>query len=134
MRTRSRRYAAPFLLLGLLTACSDSTSPARETGLEGTYSATTFTTTTHGGTIDRIAEGLRMSITLKAGGSTIGSVTASGETVLVVGTWDTTGTRLHFEQETANFLRQVPFEVQPGKLLGDTLLGVTIYHIVLTKE
>jgi hypothetical protein len=133
MGSRSR-FADTILLLGLFAGCSDANSPDTDPTLVGTYTATEFTTRTFGGTIDRLAEGLKMQVTLNANGTTVGFVTASGQTVPVAGTWDTAGAVLHFEQETANFMRQVPFQIRPGKLLGDTLLGVTVFHIVLRRR
>ncbi len=125
--------SALLVVAGMLSACSDATSPSPNPRVEGSYAATIFTTTTAGGTIDRIAEGLSLTITLKSDGTTEGSVTAEGATVPVAGTWDTTQNVVHFHQETANFLRQIPFRVRPNQLLGDTTLGVTRFRVTLTK-
>ena len=130
------RRPIPFLLLaaGALISCSDTTNPSPAPNLEGTFAASSFTTTTAGGTIDRIAEGLTFTITLKADGTTEGSVSAAGQTVDVVGTWDTTQSVLRFHQDAPNFLGELPFNIRPNQLLSDATYGVTRFRVTLTRE
>lgn len=125
-----------FILLaaGALPACSGSTNPSPAPRLEGTYVASRFTTSTAGGTIDRIEDGLAFTITLNSDSTTGGSVSADGQTVDVVGTWDTARAVLRFHQDAPNFLGQIPFHIGPNQLLSDATYGVTRFRITLTKE
>ena len=118
-------------------ACYDSTGPYAPPppppGLEGNWTATAFTTTTAGGTIDRFAQGARVNLTLRADFTTSGSVTAEGATVPFTGTWDTTQAVLRLHPVNPIFLDRLPFQVRPNELLGDALIGVTDFHIVLRR-
>jgi len=120
-----------------LAACYDSTGPYNPPppppGLEGNWVATAFTTTTAGGTIDRFAQGARVSLTLRPDLTTTGSVTAEGVEVPFTGTWDTTQSVLRLHPVNPIFLDRLPFQVHANELLGDALIGVTNFHVVLRR-
>ena len=120
-----------------LAGCYDSTGPYAPPlpppGIVGNWTATAFTTTTAGGTIDRFAQGARVNLTLRADFTTSGVVTAEGATVAFAGTWDTTQAVLRLHPENPIFLDRLPFQVQPNELVGDALIGVTDFHVVLRR-
>lgn len=132
-----RYLARPFgaLLLGAAIACSNSTDAdsSPTPGVVGTYSAASFVTTEGGLSIDRIAAGLVMIVRLRDDGTTTGTIAGNGATVPVAGTWDTTGTELHFHDSHATFLEQLPFHIQARSLTADDVSGATRYRIVLNK-
>jgi hypothetical protein len=133
MRYLARTFGA--LLITAAMACSNSspTESSPPPGISGTYTATAFTTSEGGVSIDRLAAGLIMIIKLRSDGTTTGTITASGTTTPVAGTWDTTGTELHFHEDRATFLTEIPFHVQTRSLVADTVVGPTRYAIVLRK-
>ncbi|HKP28213.1 MAG TPA: hypothetical protein VJU15_02380 [Gemmatimonadales bacterium] len=119
-----------------LIACYDSTGPYNPPPpptLEGVWTATAFTTTNAGGTIDRFAEGLRFNITVNPNGTTQGAITSPTGDLTFAGTWDTTQAVLRFHQENPIFLDQLPFGVLPNRLVGDAHIGATDFHVILVK-
>lgn len=114
-------------------ACSNSTDNAPPPGVAGTYSAATFRTSEGGVSIDRIASGLIMVVRLREDGSTTGTISEGGAVKAIAGTWDTTGTALHFHDAGTAFLDSLPFEVHARSLTTDDLAGMTRYTIVLRK-
>lgn len=126
------------LLISPLSACSDAVTtgptPQPSVTLEGTYRTTVFTTTTRFGTIDRIAEGLTMTLTLSGDRSLVGLVFTPTGSAVVTGTWDTTNALVTFHEEAASFLHQIPFQIQPDGLHGEALVGVATYRITMKKD
>ena len=131
MRYPTRLLAAA--LLGTAFACSNSTDSSPPPGLAGTYSAASFRTIDGGVSIDRIAAGLIMVIRLRDNGTTTGTISERGTVKPITGTWDTTGTAVHFHDAGSAFLNDLPFQVHSGSLSADDSSGTTRYTIVLRK-
>jgi hypothetical protein len=130
-------------MLGLafvLGACGgDSFSPTNET-VAGSYTGTTFTTTSGAGTTDLLALGATVTVTLAGDGTTTGRLFvangAEGGGDLdadLAGTWTLAGSTVTFSQTADTFIRDAAFTAGPNRLVGeDTFSGVTI-RLVLSK-
>lgn len=128
------------VLAVLFSACSDPVTLTMEE-LAGTYEATTFTGSEGGVTVDLLAEGGALTITLTSDGSTTGTMTIpaslseSGEEEVesMAGSWTLAGQTVLFGQESDTVIRDVPFEIIPGGLEAEGTFGDTSVHIVLTR-
>jgi hypothetical protein len=106
----------------------------------GTYTATTFTATSPGGTTDLLAGGASISAILNADGTTSGTLhvpaalnngTAIDEDL--AGTWTLSNGQVGFHQTADTFLPDLAFTVHGNQLEGTGAFGGTTLHVVLTK-
>lgn len=133
-----KRLFATLLLLPALIAspaCGDydSTGPAEPTG---TYSATQFTTTANGVTVDQLAQGVTLTITLSPDGMIAGSIVvpSTGTPPLTLnGTWSRRGTEIAFHGSPLTFLDSLPFRLTSSQLQGDGAAGPTTFHLILRR-
>jgi len=140
MHTRCR----PAITLGmvlLLAACGDegSFSPTVE-NVAGTYSASSFTLGTAAGTIDLLALGSSVSVTLAADGTTTGQLFvpdgAEGGGDLdadLTGTWTLEGSTVTFNQTADTFIRDAQFTASRDELTGEGTFDGQAVRLVLTK-
>lgn len=132
------------LLVGLLASCSTSPKPA-EPGtpnpILGTYHASTLTVVVPGQTIDVLATGGSLSITLAANGTTGGRLLAPGGgtngqalDASMDGTWNQTGNTVRFSQSADTFVRDATWTVDAQTLRTTLVSGTTTVTAVLTKQ
>lgn len=124
-------------VLGLLvvSGCDDSTGPDRE-DIAGTYTATTFTTTTGGVTTDELDDGASLDIVLSANGNTTGSLVAPGgsPTLSMAGSWSLSGNTVTFSHQADSFVRNMAFQVSGNTLVGDETFSGTRIQVTLTRQ
>lgn len=136
-----RRSAALALAL-VLASCGDdngSFSPTVE-NVAGSYSAASFTATTTVGTLDLLALGASVAVTLTPGGTTTGRLFVPGGAEGggdldedLTGTWALSGSTVTFNQTADTFIRDVQFTASRNQLSAEgTFNGQTI-QLVLTK-
>jgi hypothetical protein len=102
----------------------------------GSYVATEFTTTVNGVTVDRLAEGVTLTITLNPDGTTTGSLQvplAGTDPVDLSGTWSLDGTVVTFSQPALTFISFLEFEVTANRLHGEGTVGPTTFDLTLTR-
>jgi hypothetical protein len=124
--------------LALLTACSDALTVD---DLAGSYSATTFTTQEGSATTDWLTGGASIHVTLSAAGNTSGRLFVPGGNedgsdldADLTGTWALAGSQVTFQHSADTFLRDMPFTVDAGRLIGEaTFSGVTV-RVVLERD
>jgi hypothetical protein len=140
MRTRLTGAVALGLVVALAGCGDDSFSPNVE-NVAGAYSATTFTLTTSSGTIDLLAIGSEISITLESDGTTTGSLFIpdlgeGGSDVEgdLTGTWTLSGSTVTFDQPGADtFIRDIEFTAERDRLTSEGTEGGQTFRLVLTK-
>lgn len=133
-----RSLIAPslLLLLGTTLACSDYTAPSEQPSPVGAYSATQFTTTANGVTTDQLAEGVTISLTLAAEGTTSGSLNvpaASSVPLDLSGTWTRRSGVITFHHATQTFLDVLPFTLVGNQLHAEGLVGPGVIHVTLVR-
>ena len=124
-------------LAATLVACGEPFVPSLES-IAGSYSATTFTTTTGGTTTNQLFAGAEFTITLTAAGTTTGRLFVPGGgagggalDADLAGTWTLTGSTVEFTQTADTFVRDMIFTASAGRLRGgDTFSGTTIRVIL----
>ena len=140
-----RSLVAPSSVLALvsvLAGCGDDAPFAPTTeNVAGSYSATTFTVATATGTVDLLALGSEVDVTLSSDGTTTGRlfVPASGEVgedveADLTGTWALDGSTVTFDQEGDTFLRDVEFTATRNRLTADGTFGNETVRLVLAKS
>jgi hypothetical protein len=137
----------------LAIGCGDSTSPtfspgtyvASATSASSTQGALSFTTTEDGLTTDWLAEGASITISLHANGTTTGRLFIPGLgseenpddgadfDADLAGTWSQTGDIIHLSHSADTFLRDMPFEVSSGTLVGDRTFGSVRVRVTLVR-
>jgi hypothetical protein len=140
MRVRFGRMLTLGLAL-ILAGCGDddSFSPTVE-NVSGTYAPATFTVTSATGTVDLLALGAEVSLTLDPDGTTTGElfVPGGGEggedfEADLAGTWTLEGSTVTFNQTTDTFIGEVEFTAERDRLTAeDTGSGQTV-RLVLEK-
>ncbi len=124
------------LLLGATLACSESTSPSNHPSPVGVYSASQFTTTANGVTVDQLAEGVTLTITLAADGTTSGTLTvpAAGSVPLdLTGTWTRDSGVVTFHHATQSFLDVLPFQLIGDQLEAEGIVGPGVIRVTLSR-
>jgi hypothetical protein len=124
------------LLLGTTLACSDYTAPSEQPSPVGAYSATQFTTTVNGVTTDQLAEGVTITLTLAADGTTSGSLTvpaASSVPLDLTGTWTRSAGVITFHHATQTFLDVLPFTLAGSQLHAEGPVGPGVIHVTLVR-
>jgi hypothetical protein len=139
MRALISAIFAAGLTLTLVACGDDAFSPTVE-NVSGSYTAQTFTATTVAGTIDLLALGAEVSVTLEEDGDTTGElfVPGGGEggedlEADLVGTWTLSGSTVTFNQEADTFLRDVEFTAGEDALTAEGEFSGQTLQVVLTK-
>lgn len=128
------------MIAGILAgagACSDSTEPV---SLTGEYTATKFTSTLQGTTVDILGGGASISITLTNSGTTTGrlfvpaSLTGSSDfTASMDGTYTVSNGTITFHQNADTFFRDLTFTQVGNTLVGTGVFGTATDSVVLTR-
>lgn len=141
------RLAASVLLAGALAlGCGDSTGPTAQ-AVAGTYVASgstpatrrgSLTTTGAGGTVDWLAQGAAINLTLNGSGTTAGHIhlpdTGNGAVDAdLTGTWTLDGSTVHLTQTADTFLRDIPLQVKGTSLVGDQTFAGTRVQVTLER-
>lgn len=123
-----------------LAACGDEGFEPTVDSVAGTYHATAFTFNGGSGTIDLLAAGASVTITLASDGTTAGrmfvpGVAAGGGDLNadLAGTWTLSGATVRFDQAADTFMRDVPFTVAPSRLQAQGTFDAEVVVLVLTK-
>lgn len=141
MRTRVVR-AGTLALVAALVACGDDDgfSPTVD-NVAGSYAAATFTLTDADGTVDLLALGAEVDVTLAADGTTSSQlfVPGGGEDgedfeADLAGTWALDGSTVTFEQPGDNLLQDVEFTASRDRLTGEATFGDDTVRLVLAKD
>ena len=140
MRVRTSLVVRLGLLLGL-AACGggDGFSPTVDT-VAGSYSAATFTAGSAVGTVDLLAIGALVSVTLEPDGTTTGRLFVPGGAEDggdldedLTGTWSLSGSTVTFSQTADTFIRDAEFTATRDRLTGEGVFGDLTIRLVLTK-
>lgn len=128
-------------LAAILGACGDDDafSPTPDS-VAGSYSAATFSVTSSAGTVDLLALGAHVDVTLAPDGNTTGHLFAPGVgenganfEADLTGTWNLIGSTVTFDQEGDTFIRDVEFTASRNQLTGEDTFGDETVLLVLTK-
>lgn len=126
----------------LLSACDNPVDPM--TRVSGDYQATTYTATSGTTTLDALAQGVTVHMTLGENGTTTGNVhipagllgpgkPASDDSL--VGTWTLRGDVVEFDHAGDTAIRDIRFLVRGNRLEGEETFGSgTKLRIVLEKR
>ena len=134
--------AGAVALAALIASCGDDDgfTPTPD-GVAGSYSAVTFTVTSPAGTVDFLALGAQIDLTLSTDGTTTGhlSVPGGGENgedveADLTGTWGLSGNTVTFDHEDDTFIRDVEFTATRDQLTVDDTFGDETVRLVLAKS
>jgi len=121
-------------------ACGDDAFTPSVMDVAGSYSPTTFTTTTGGSTTDQLAAGASLALSLAENGTTTGRLFvphgAEGGGDLdadMAGTWTLTGRIVNVDQTADTFVRDMPFTVESNRLRGEATFSGTTIRVTLGK-
>ena len=146
------RLPAALLAAALtLAACGDGPTGAEPQQLsmqklagsyEGfKYGEKRFTITENGETTDLIALGASFKIALAADGTTPGRLLIPGAgadggdfDASMAGSWTLTGDTVRFQQEADTFVRDMPFVVKGGRLVGSAEFGDVRIDVTLSRD
>jgi hypothetical protein len=129
-------------LAALVAGCGDDDgfTPTPD-NVAGSYSAATFTVTSPAGTVDFLALGAQVDVTLSTDGTTTGhlSVPGAGENgedveADLTGTWSLSGSTVTFDHEDDTFIRDLEFTATRDQLTVDDTFGDETVRLVLTKS
>jgi hypothetical protein len=137
-----RRLSAGLTLALVLASCGDdnSFSPTVE-NVAGSYSASSFTLSTTAGTVDLLALGATVEVTLASDGTTTGRLFVPGGAEGggdldedLTGTWTLAGSTVTFNQTADTFIRDAQFTASRNRLTGEgTFSGQTV-RLELTRH
>jgi len=123
-----------------LAACGDDAFSPTVENVSGSYTAQTFTATSVAGTVDLLALGAEVSVTLEEDGDTTGDlfVPGGGEggedlEADLAGTWTLSGSTVTFDQDADTFLRDVEFTAEEDRLTAEGEFSGQTLRVVLTK-
>lgn len=116
-----------------IAGCADPSAPGNPS-LTGSYSATQFSTTVGGRTLDRIAEGLVLNISLREDSTTTGFLAIGEDTIRFAGTWDSTQATVHLHRTTVDLLELLPLHLVPPLLVGDSTFGAVRFRVTLKRN
>ena len=128
--------------LAVVGGCGDEEGFTPTTDdVAGTYEATTFTATTGLGTLDLLALGATVDVTLDTDGTTTGTlfVPGAGEggadlVEELTGTWDLSGSTVTFSQSGSTFISDVEFAVSENRLTGEGIYEGQELRLLLTRS
>ena len=134
------RLAAALAAGALALACGNSFAPSVD-NMAGDYHVTAFTTTdTLGTTVNWVAIGATMTLSLKTNDSVTGHIFVPGGApgggdldADMAGTWVLTGDIITFNQAADTFVRNVAFIASKNRLSGDQQFSSNRIRITLTK-
>lgn len=141
MRVRIARARAAALALAL-ASCGGDNDPFNPTteNVAGTYAAATFTVTSSTGTVDLLALGAQVDVTLSSDGTTTGNLLVpgggdSGEDfeANLAGTWSLSDATVTFDHEGDTFIRDVEFTATRNRLTAEDTFGDETVRLVLVK-
>ena len=147
---RTSRLALAVLATAFVSsACDDSgVEPRFPTVAEvsATYLASSstqtaeFTTTQDGETVDWLASGGILELELAADGTTSGRIFVPGMDEGggdfdedLAGTWDLEADTVHLDHDADTFLRDMPFQVNGDRLVGDRTFDGVRVRVVLVR-
>jgi hypothetical protein len=137
----SRRFL-PLAVALLLSSCGsdNSFSPTVE-NVSGSYSATSFTAASTAGTLDLLALGASVHVTLAANGTTTGRLLVPGGDGAggdldqdLAGTWTLSGDTVTFNPTGASVIQGAQFTAARDQLTGEGTFGDQTLRLVLTKD
>ena len=142
------RLLAGFLVGSLLLSvlsCGSTSEPEsiREADLVGSYAVTAFTATTGADTVDLLAGGNDISLTLNADGTTSGTffvAEGSGLSLDLTGVWafDPNPPEVRLDHDADTFLRDMTFAAERDggviQLRGERTFSGTETHVVLVRS
>ncbi len=138
-----RQVLRHFLLAaatGLAACGTESAAPTAPvvSGVAGAYHAISLTSTKAGVTVDHLAQGIDLDLTLATDSSMSGEFTnvdATGAlaTLDLTGTWSFDGTTVTVADQAGSFVSNVPFTVVGDELRGESINGLTTFRIVLRR-
>ena len=142
---RQRVRVLALLLLTLSSAASSgcgSDTPSQPSALAGTYTATVFRVTPTGqATIDVLAQGGSLSITIASDNTASGtlslpaSIAGAPFSASMTGTVVQTGNTVRFEQTADTFVRDLTFTIVGNTLQAtNQVAGVGSFTITLTRQ
>ena len=121
-------------------ACNGDIFSPTTANVAGAYTATVFTATTGGLTINLLDAGASLTVTLAEGGTVTGHLFVPGGAegggdldADLAGTWTLTGSTVRFTQAADTFVSDVFFVASENRLTGDATFSGTAIHVVLTK-
>lgn len=121
-------------------ACGDDPFVPSLENIAGSYTATTFTTTSGGVTTDQLAAGASFTITLASNGATTGRLFVPGGgqgggdlDADMTGTWTLVGSTVEFAQTADTFVRDMPFTASVNRLQGQEMFSNTTIRVTLAK-
>lgn len=124
----------------MLLSCSSGTEP-QDPDAAGSYNATTLTVVDGGQTIDVLAVGGSLTMTLHASGTTSGRLFApcggdNGQDLdeNLAGTWTQTGSTVRFSQAADTFIRDATWTVDSQTLRTTYTSGGTTVTAMLTRQ
>lgn len=134
---------ALFLILVLVAAAGcddDPTYPPTMADIAGTYTATRLEVTSGGSTMDMLAAGTELEITLLLNGTTEGRLfipegedDGSDVEADLAGAWSVASWEVTFSHPADTFVRDMAFTWDDGTLRGDEMLGGERVVVVLTR-
>ena len=109
--------------------------------LAGSYTAQTFTMTESGQTTNLRAQGASLDIALAADGTTTGRLLVPGVRegggdfdASMAGKWTLKGDTVRFDQTADAFVRDMPFLVRDGDLVGTSDFDGTRIDVTLSRD
>lgn len=133
MRPRFSRFIT-LVAVAATFACGGEVAAPTTPAVVGTYTATTFTLTRDGTTLDELAEGVSLTITLAPDGTTSGSLDVPElPPISMAGTWSVKGDTVTFSQPVETFVRATPWRVTPGQLEGERGSERLTLRVILTR-
>jgi hypothetical protein len=136
----SLRSAALAITLSLVSCGDDDGFSPTVENISGSYSASSFTVTSPSGTVDLLASGASVQITLASDGATTGRLLLPAEDPDVdheedlAGTWMLTGDQVTISPNGPSVFRFAQFTAAPDQLTGERLLSGETLHLVLTRD
>ena len=136
------RLTTAFVLAAALASCGDDDafSPTVD-NVSGTYSAASFTLSSPAGTVDLLALGSVVAVTLAPNGTTTGELFVPGGAedggdldADLTGTWTLSGSTVTFNQTADTFIRDAEFTAGLNRLTGVGSFGGQTIELVLTKS
>jgi hypothetical protein len=132
---------ATLALTAATAACGDDpTYPPTMRDIAGTYTATRFETTTDGSTVDQLAAGATITLTLNLNGTTAGRLFVPGGNpdgsdydVDLAGAWSVAAWEVDLSHAADTFLRGMTLVWDDGTLDGSQTFGNTLVEVVLRR-
>lgn len=135
-----RRSAVAVMWAALLASCGDDGFSPTVDNVAGSYTASSFTVTSPAGTVDLLALGATVEVTLAPDGSSTGRLFVPGGAEdgsdldeELTGTWSLSGSTVTFSQSADTFIRDAQFTAGRDRLTAEGTFGGQTIRVVLTK-